>query len=43
MKPVTTRTPPASLRKRLAWFVAIWLASVAVLGLVAYVLRLILV
>ncbi|MBM0105909.1 DUF2474 family protein [Steroidobacter sp. S1-65] len=30
---------PDSFRKRLAWFVAIWLASVAALGLIAYVLR----
>ncbi len=27
---------PASLRRRLAWFVGIWAASVAALGVVAY-------
>ncbi|MDB5717779.1 MAG: hypothetical protein JWM38_1206, partial [Sphingomonas bacterium] len=30
---------PAPLWRRLAWFVGIWAASVAALGLVAYLLR----
>jgi len=38
MKPATTSVRRESL-KRLAWFVAIWLASVATLSLVAYALR----
>jgi hypothetical protein len=33
--------PSPSLRK-LAWFIAIWLMSVAALGVVAYVIRLVL-
>jgi hypothetical protein len=31
---------PAPLRRRLAWLVAIWIASVTVLGAVAWVIRL---
>lgn len=31
---------PAPLWRRLAWFVAIWAGSVAVLGVVAWLLRL---
>jgi hypothetical protein len=30
---------PAGLLKRLAWFAGIWLASVAALGVIAFVLR----
>ncbi|MFX0541789.1 DUF2474 family protein [Roseovarius sp. S4756] len=33
---------PGPLWKRLAWFAAIWLASIAVLGAVAYGIRLLL-
>ena len=37
----TTKRPPARpLWQRLAWFVAIWIGSVAVLTLVAYAIRL---
>ncbi|MGY3449607.1 DUF2474 family protein [Bradyrhizobium sp. USDA 4353] len=32
--------PPAPLAKRLAWFVALWLAGVATVGAVAFLLRL---
>nr|WP_085964430.1 DUF2474 family protein [Bradyrhizobium sp. ORS 375] len=32
--------PPAPLAKRLAWFVALWLAGVAMVGSVAFLLRL---
>ncbi|EZP73102.1 hypothetical protein BV97_04983 [Novosphingobium resinovorum] len=32
---------PGSLRKRLAWFAAIWAMSVAALGVVAYGIRLV--
>ena len=32
--------PTRSLLTRLAWFAAIWLASVAALGVVAYLIRL---
>lgn len=32
-------TPRPSLLKRLAWFAGIWLASVAVLAVIAMVLR----
>lgn len=32
--------PEPPLRQRLAWMVGIWAASVAVLGAVAYVIRL---
>ena len=42
MKPDTTtdgREPPDPLWKRLAWFVAIWMASVAALAVVAMVIR----
>jgi hypothetical protein len=42
MKPDTTtdgHEPPGPLWKRLAWFVAIWAASVAALGVVAVVIR----
>ena len=31
--------PRAPLWKRLVWFVAIWAMSVAVIGIVAYVIR----
>jgi hypothetical protein len=31
--------PPDSLAKRLAWFAALWCASVAVLGVCAWLLR----
>ncbi|MFC0306500.1 DUF2474 domain-containing protein [Rhizorhabdus histidinilytica] len=37
MKPATTE--PGPLWRRLAWFVGIWAASVAVLGLVAWAIR----
>jgi hypothetical protein len=37
MKPVTTE--PGPLWKRLAWFVCIWAASVAMLGVVAWLIR----
>ncbi|WP_106640114.1 DUF2474 domain-containing protein [Allosphingosinicella vermicomposti] len=30
---------PGSLPKRLAWFVGLWLAGVAVVGSVAYLIR----
>ncbi len=33
--------PQRSSLSRIAWFVAIWLASVAALGLVAYAIRLV--
>ena len=39
MKPATTDGAPGPLWKRLAWFAAIWAGSVAVLGVVAWVLR----
>ncbi|WP_315722577.1 MULTISPECIES: DUF2474 family protein [unclassified Bradyrhizobium] len=32
--------PPAPLAKRLAWFVALWLAGVAAVATVAFLLRL---
>ncbi len=32
--------PQATIRTRLLWFAAIWLASVAALGAVAYAIRL---
>jgi hypothetical protein len=38
MKPDTTE-PPGPLWKRLAWFAAIWAASVAALGVVASLIR----
>lgn len=31
---------PRSLWKRLAWFAALWIGSVAVIGAVAFILRL---
>lgn len=37
MKPATTE--PGPLWRRLAWFVGIWVASVALLGLVAWLIR----
>jgi len=37
MKPATTE--PRSIWHRLAWFGGIWAASVALLGLVAWLLR----
>ncbi|ARR56644.1 DUF2474 domain-containing protein [Rhizorhabdus wittichii] len=37
MKPDITE--PGPLWRRLAWFVGIWAASVALLGLVAWVIR----
>ncbi|MBO9377275.1 DUF2474 family protein [Sphingomonas histidinilytica] len=37
MKPATTE--PGPLWRRLAWFVGIWAASIAVLGLVAWAIR----
>jgi hypothetical protein len=40
MKLITTELPAASrLATRLCWFVGIWAASVAVLAIVAYALR----
>ena len=43
MKQDTTTTngrePPGPMWKRLAWFVAIWAASVAALGIVAVMIR----
>ena len=33
-------TPPGPLWKRLAWFVCLWLAGLAAVGTVAWVLRL---
>lgn len=33
-------TPPGPLWKRLLWFVGLWAAGVAVVGSVAYILRL---
>lgn len=33
-------TPPGPLWKRLAWFVALWLAGLAVVGALAWALRL---
>jgi len=32
-------TEPAKRRKQLAWFVGLWLAGVAVLGLIALLVR----
>ncbi|API59999.1 hypothetical protein BSL82_12325 [Tardibacter chloracetimidivorans] len=40
MRQAITDPPPAPWWKRLAWFVGIWAASVAALGLVAFLIRL---
>ena len=36
---IDRREPPGPMWKRLAWFVAIWAASVTALGIVAVMIR----
>jgi hypothetical protein len=39
MRPHGNNTRPGPLWKRLGWFAVIWIASVAILGVIAYGLK----